>query len=193
MSLISWSVPRNPAIWGRDIDPFFGLSDILGDYDRQMRNLTREFSRLENQFLGGQEEFPLGLTSMVDRNEIVPRIVDDQGKKVAQYNFDIKGFRPDDVNIKTTQDGRLVVSAKHEEQDENHVAIREFKRIVTLPEGVMLEDMKSRLRTDGVLTISAPLSQPALEQQQQQLKEIPIEHGHKALKQESQQKSELRR
>ncbi|OQV21612.1 hypothetical protein BV898_04512 [Hypsibius exemplaris] len=181
MSLLRWG-PSYGSLWGRDIDPFFGLSDILGDYDRQMRQLTREFSRLENQFMGGQEEFPLGLTSMVDRSAITPRIVDENGKKVAQYNFDIKGFRPEDVNIKTDQNGKLVVSARHEESDENHRAVREFYRMVPLPEGVQLGDMKSHLRGDGVLTISAPLSLPALEQQQQQLKEIPIEHhGHNSI------------
>jgi len=169
MSILRWGL-------GREIDPFFGLSDVLGDYDRQMRQLTREFNRLENQFLGGQEDLPMGrLVSLVDRNAIAPRIVDENGKKVAQYNFDIKGFRPEDVHIKTDQSGRLIVSARHEDIGEDHQAIREFQRMVTLPEGVSLEDMKSRLRGDGVLTISAPLTK-AIEQQQQQLKEIPIEH-----------------
>jgi HSP20 family molecular chaperone IbpA len=192
MSLIRWGL-------GRDIDPLFGITDVLGDYDRQMRRMMRDFNRLENQFLGstgnvgvggvgGVDEFPLGLTSLMDRSTILPRIVDQDGQKVAQYNFDIKGFRPEDVHIQTTQDGRLVVTGRHEEQGDDYQVSREFHRMVILPEGTKVEDMKSRLRPDGVLSIHAPLAPQAIQQQQQdQFKEIPIQHaGSQAIQQQGQ-------
>jgi hypothetical protein len=68
----------------------------------QMRNMTRELSRMENQFLAG----PVGgnsispLTSLTDRSIITPKIVDENGERVAQYNFDVRGFKQDDVNSK---------------------------------------------------------------------------------------------
>jgi len=199
MSLSRWGAPA----WGmsRDFDPWFGLDNVLGEVDRQMRRMTRDFNRLENQFLGSTGnvggnhsdfDLPLGLTSLVDRSAILPHIVDQDGHKVAQYNFDIQGFRPEDVNIQTTDDGRLIVSGRHEESSEDHQVSREFRRMVTLPEGTNVQEMKSRLRNDGVLTISAPLPQLALEQQQQgQLKEIPIQHvGRQAIQQGQQQQSQ---
>jgi len=180
------------------IDPFFGfgIGDVLGDYDRQMRHMMRELNRMEDQFLSGHGSGTSGrgdntwggvgpLTSLMDRSAIAPRIVDENGQKMAQYNFDIKGFRPEDVNIKT-QDGRLVVSAKHEEKGEDHHAIREFRRMVTLPQGMQVEGMKSRLTNNGVLTISAPYTPPAIEQKSQ-MQEIPIHHEKQLTHQQSAQ------
>ena len=83
-----------------------------------MRHMMREFNRLENQFLGNQEDFPTGLVSLVDQNVITPRIINKEGQSVVEYNFDIKGFRPEDVNIKTGADGRLIVTGKHEDVGE---------------------------------------------------------------------------
>jgi HSP20 family molecular chaperone IbpA len=182
---------------GRDIDPFFGLSNVLGDYDRQFRRMSRDMNRLENQFLGGLAAPDLNmlnysvpeLVSLTDRNLISPpRIIDQEGKKLAQYNFDVQGFRPEDINVKTTADGRLVVSAKHEDKGDDYHSFREFRRMVTIPEGMKVEEMKSRLE-NGVLCISAPLSAPALEskQQQQFVKELPIQHEKKSIQQGGQQ------
>ena len=66
--------------------------------------------------------------------------------------------------------------------------------MVTLPEGVKVEDMKARLRDDGVLAISAPLSSkaPALEQKRG-LKELPIQHERTGeLQQQQQQQTDGR-
>ncbi|OWA49863.1 hypothetical protein BV898_14400 [Hypsibius exemplaris] len=169
-------------MFNRQVDPF-GLGDILGDYDRQMRHMMRELNRMESQYSGQldntiQSHGPL--TSLMDRSAIIPRIVDQNGQKIAQFNFDIKGFKPQDVHIKTT-DGRLVVSAKHEDKGEDHHAIREFRRMVTLPEGMQIEGMKSRLDPNGVLSVYAPYTPPAIEHKQN---ELPIHHERdaKALK-----------
>jgi len=171
---MSMSIPF--FVSSRSVDPF-GLDSILGDYDRQMRHMMRELNRMESQFQGGAGEGCLpgnNLISLLDRNSIAPRIVDQNGQKAVQYNFDIKGFRPEDVHIKTTNGRNLVVSAKHEDKGEDHHAIREFKRSVTLPEGMQLEGMKSRVNPNGVLTISAPYSPPAIEQKKDL--ELPIHH-----------------
>jgi len=111
----------------------------------------------------------------MDRSAIQPHIVEQNGQKQIQYNFDAKGFKKEDVNIKTV-DGRLVVSAKHEDKGDDHHSIREFRRMVTLPEGMQLEGMKSRLDNQGILTISAPYTAPAIEHQKNQDTELPIQH-----------------
>jgi len=182
MSILRWGLPS--------VDPWFGITDVLGDYDRQMRQMTREFNRLENQLLGGQEDFlgPQNLISLLDRSAIVPRIVDKDGQQVAEYTFDIKGFRPEEVQIKTTGDNRLCVSASHEEKGEDYQVSRRFERSVLLPEGIKLEEMQSQLRNDGVLAISAPLIATAASIESKEMKEIPIHHEHqKSIQQQGQQ------
>lgn len=48
--------------------------------------------------------------------------------------------------------------------------------MVTIPEGMQLEGMKSRLDpTNGVLTVFAPFSPPAIEQKKN-FHELPIQH-----------------
>lgn len=173
------------GLHNRCADPF-GFGDVLGDYDRQMRHMMRELNRMESQYSGQLDNNATlaqgPLTSLMDRGAIMPRIVDQNGQKIAQFNFDIKGFKPEDVHLKTT-DGRLVVSAKHEDKGEDHHAIREFRRMVTLPEGMQLEGMKSRLDPNGVLTVYAPYTPPAIEAKKE-FNELPIHHERdpKALK-----------
>jgi HSP20 family molecular chaperone IbpA len=199
MSLSRW-IP-----WGlsTNVDPFLGFEDTLSDYDRQFRRLSRDLNRLERHFLGPTtrpllEEFPLGLTSLIDqRTPAHPHYLDQEGGgKVAQYNFDVKGFRPEDIRIKTSADGRhLVVRGKHEDNSEHHHVIRKYRRKISLPHGVNVLEMKTRLRPDGILTVSVPVKfQPPpeeerLEVRKREFTEIPIEHGWQPKRSITQQQS----
>jgi len=159
----------------RSVDPFFGFDDVLGNYDRQMRHMMRELNRMERRFNDGDQlqSYQGPLTALTDRQAILPHICEQNGQQIVKFNFDVKGFKPEDVHIKTS-DGRMIVSAKHEDVGEDHHAIREFRRMVTLPEGMQLEGMKSRLDHHGVLTVTAPFTAPAIEQNQ--ARELPIQH-----------------
>lgn len=78
-------------------------------------------------------------------------------KNKFQINLDVQHFAPEEISVKTV-DGYLVVEAKHDEkQDEHGFISRSFSRRYPLPEGIEADSVISKLSSDGVLTITAPL------------------------------------
>jgi HSP20 family molecular chaperone IbpA len=61
-----------------------------------------------------------------------------------------------------TVDNKLLVHAKHEEKGEGKSVYREYNREFLLPQGTDPESIKSSLSKDGILTVEAPLPQPAI-------------------------------
>ncbi|XP_055338676.1 heat shock protein 30D-like [Paramacrobiotus metropolitanus] len=158
---------------GREMDIFdpFGFTGDMQDFDRQFRHMNRDFNRLERQLSRGSGT---NLGSLVDRSyPVMPHFVEENGRKLARFHFDVGGFKPEDVSIKTA-DNKVIITAKHEDKGEDHHAIREFRRMVQIPQGMQFEQMKSRLTPNGVLTIEAPFNPPAIQQNQHH--EIPITH-----------------
>nr|AKS40077.1 small heat shock protein 19.9 [Grapholita molesta] len=81
-------------------------------------------------------------------------------KDKFHINLDVQHFAPEEISVKTV-DGYLVVEAKHEErQDEHGYISRSFSRRYALPEGVQADAVISKLSSDGVLSITAPLKAP---------------------------------
>lgn len=52
--------------------------------------------------------------------------------------------------------------AKHEEKGGGRNVFREYNREFLLPDGTDPETIRSSLSQDGILTVEAPLPQPAL-------------------------------
>lgn len=78
-------------------------------------------------------------------------------KDKFQVNVDVQHFAPEEITVKTA-DGFLIVEAKHEERQDDHGFVsRSFVRRYPLPEGVEGDCVTSRLSSDGVLSITAPL------------------------------------
>lgn len=78
-------------------------------------------------------------------------------KDTFQVNLDIQHFAPEDISVKTV-DGFVVVEAKHDEKEDEHGFVsRSFLRKYKLPETVKPEDLTSKITSDGVLCIRAPL------------------------------------
>jgi HSP20 family molecular chaperone IbpA len=165
--------PRSDRYGGYDPIVPLGYHDVLGDFDREFRRMNRDLNRLEQNVQGG---FPGNqLASLIDRGTILPNIIVDQnGQRQTQFQFDTRGFKPDDITIKTENGNKLVVSAKHEDKSEHHHHVREFRRLITIPEGVNFDQMQSRLSPQGVLTIQAPYNPPAIQQSQDRV--LPIKH-----------------
>ncbi|CAG4958346.1 unnamed protein product [Parnassius apollo] len=81
-------------------------------------------------------------------------------KNKFQINLDVQHFAPEEITVKTS-DGYVVVEGKHEEkQDEHGWVSRQFTRRYALPESCSVDAVQSRLSSDGVLTIIAPLERP---------------------------------
>ena len=74
-----------------------------------------------------------------------------------QINLDVQHFAPEDIVVKTT-DGFVIIEARHaEKRDEHGWVSRQFTRRYALPEGCSINAVQSRLSSDGVLTVTAPL------------------------------------
>lgn len=90
-----------------------------------------------------------------------------------KVHVDVKNFEPNDITVKI-QGNDVVIEGKHEERQDQHGFIsRQFSRRYTLPAGIDLEKIKSKLDAAGVLTINAPL--PEIEESKKTEKIIEIQ------------------
>eukprot|EP00095_Tigriopus_kingsejongensis_P005580 maker-scaffold12_size759060-snap-gene-5.14 protein:Tk05580 transcript:maker-scaffold12_size759060-snap-gene-5.14-mRNA-1 annotation:"alpha-crystallin b chain isoform x2" len=85
----------------------------------------------------------------------------EQGQKELKLRFDVSQYSPEEIMVKTV-DNKLLVHAKHEEKGGGKNVYREYNREFLLPDGTDPETIRSSLSQDGVLTVEAPLPQPAL-------------------------------
>lgn len=114
-----------------------------------------------------------GLESMGRLGQLAPRgnVIND--KNQFAVNVDVRHFKPEEITVRTAGD-YVTIEGKHEDrEDEQGYIRRHFVRKYMLPENVKPENVKSTLSSDGVLTISAPKEQKALEHGGE--REIPIQ------------------
>lgn len=77
-------------------------------------------------------------------------------KDKFQVTLDVQQFKPEEIELKVV-DKYVVVNAKHEERRDEHGFIsRQFTRKYLIPEQCNLDQVSSKLSSDGVLTITAP-------------------------------------
>lgn len=67
-------------------------------------------------------------------------------------------FSPDELTVKSTGDGRLLVSARHDETVGGRTSRREFSREFELPDAVDPDTLTATLPADGRLVIEAPIA-----------------------------------
>lgn len=116
-------------------------------------------------------------------------------KDKFQVVLDVQQFQPEEIDVKVA-DKYVIVTAKHEEKRDEHGWIsRQFTRKYMIPDQCDLDQVASKLSSDGVLTISAPRKdQPKLENE----RVIQIEHTGKpavqarATKQKQQKEEEMK-
>lgn len=80
-------------------------------------------------------------------------------KDMFQVVLDVQQFSPEEINVKVV-DRFVVVEGKHEEKQDEHGWIsRQFTRKYMIPEQCDIDQVSSKLSSDGVLTICAPRKQ----------------------------------
>ncbi|KAM3600745.1 uncharacterized protein V6R79_001722 [Siganus canaliculatus] len=80
-----------------------------------------------------------------------------------KVSLDVNHFSPEELVVKT-KDGVVEITGKHEERKDEHGFVsRTFTRKYTLPSTANVEKVTSSLSPDGVLTVEAPLTRPAIE------------------------------
>lgn len=78
-------------------------------------------------------------------------------KNAFEINLDVQHFGPEEISVKVTDDGFVVVEAQHDEREDEHGFIsRHFVRKYLVPSGINMNQMSSVLSSDGVLKITAP-------------------------------------
>merc|ERR1712062_207765 len=108
--------------------------------------------------LGSHRNWLQGLDSpLIQPNE------EESGQKELKLRFDVSQYSPEEIVVKTV-DNKLLVHAKHEEQSDGKTIFREYNREFQLSSGTDAESIRSSLSKDGILTVEAPLPQPALTQ-----------------------------
>ena len=80
------------------------------------------------------------------------------GDKELKITFDLNGYKPEDVNIKVT-DNTLKVHAVHIDNSRGNQIHREYSRSYILPEWVNPELLRARMSDNGTLTVEVPLPQ----------------------------------
>lgn len=77
-------------------------------------------------------------------------------KDKFQVSLDVQQFSPEEVSVKVV-DRHVVIEGKHEEKQDEHGWIsRQFVRKYLVPEQCDIDNLKSSLSSDGVLSIEAP-------------------------------------
>ncbi|XP_072395414.1 alpha-crystallin A chain-like [Diabrotica undecimpunctata] len=106
------------------------------EQDRLDRNVMRQNSKILNQ--------PRSSVT-IDENKF-------------QANFDVQHFKPEEITVKVNGDRSITIEAEHEEKQDEHGAVyRHFVRKYKLPENCDIEQVNSKLSSDGVLSITAPI------------------------------------
>ncbi|KAI1294823.1 Alpha-crystallin A chain [Halotydeus destructor] len=95
-------------------------------------------------------------------------------KDKFEVNLDVKQFKPEEIEVKHSDDHFLTIHGKHEERSDEHGLVsREFTRRYKLPKDVEPERMSCMWNQDGTMTIDAPRKpqQPDIESHE---RKIPI-------------------
>lgn len=143
--------------FGADSDADFAMRRL--NWERRLDEIKRDFFKF-SPFSPATSPVHGG-----DRLDVVERsratvVKSPSGRPEFSVQFDVKDFKADEVNVSTSRDGQLVVSAKHEMRDGSSTLLKEYRRAVDLPQHVQPEQMRAVLSADGILSITAPIEPP---------------------------------
>ncbi|CAH1786246.1 unnamed protein product [Owenia fusiformis] len=146
---------RQKNLWG----------DMEAEMERRRQEWEGEIDRMRQSFfklkpyeaMRGSKENLIDLTEKKNQQSVF--VDDKEGNPQFKVRFDVAGFKPEEINVRT-QDKKLMVTAKHEETVEGSQTIKQFSRQVDIPSNVEATDLSSVLTNDGVLIIQAPLPAP---------------------------------
>lgn len=97
-------------------------------------------------------------------------------KDQFRVDLDVQQFLPDEINVKVV-DRSVIVEGRHEDKQDEHGWIsRQFSRRYIVPEQCDIEQVASKLSSDGVLSIIVPRKQKCVQEGERL---INIEHTGK--------------
>ncbi|XP_064597242.1 heat shock protein 27-like [Liolophura sinensis] len=149
--------------------PYGYEDDLLGSWASEIQRRNNQVRRANSPHnrMAQTQPLDIGLNEAFRMDN--PIVTDKDGNKKFHLEFDLRQFKPEEINL-STANNVLTVEAKHEEKSDGRLSYREYRRQYTIPEGVNVESLKSKLNQNGVLSIEAPV-------QKKQDVAIPIKHN----------------
>jgi len=137
-------------------------SRVARDRFALMRGMTAGLDRVFDEFMAPSFRLPLFRRARTEE-EWYPEIDVFEKDHRLITRIDLPGMKKEDVKVEVT-DGQLAISGerKHEMEEKGEHFYRSereygsFCRIVPLPEGAKVDDVKATF-SDGVLEVSVPL------------------------------------
>merc|ERR1712233_179489 len=111
--------------------------------------------------------------SMLDRKRDCSTIKHNEDDNKVEVHLDTSGYKPAELKVQV-EDGIVRVEGKHEEKSEAGAVMvsRQFVKEYALPESSKAEGVESSLSKDGVLVITMPKPQKAINQDKS--RSVPI-------------------
>jgi HSP20 family molecular chaperone IbpA len=144
-------------------------------FDAQAAYMEREFRQRENQVETLQQHMDRQMAAMrscmfqlipSDPNDVAISeietnrpIVEEKGETKLKLEFNVQGFKPEEIKVKVLGNNILQVHARSDTKTESGETHRMFVRQFSLPKGVEADKIRPMLTKDGVLTIEAPAPQ----------------------------------
>nr|UQK61695.1 small heat shock protein [Carpetania matritensis] len=144
---------------------------IKQQMNMEFKQMEEEIEKMRKQMLHLLPMDPVDV--MVQECKPSVPVVEEKGETKLKLEFNVKEFRPEDLEVKLLGNNILQVTAHREDRTDSGMSKMRYLRKYTLPEGIDKEHIKPTLTKDGVLTIEAPA--PALKPKERM---IPIEYKH---------------
>ena len=103
-----------------------------------------------------------------------PSIPMSEASKDFSVQFDLHGYTPSEISVRTKDDQYIHVQAKHEVTSDSGNEYSEFHQVLTIPEDVDASSIQSSMTTDGKLIIKAARKVESLEAKSGET--LPITH-----------------
>lgn len=153
----------------RLFDQHFGLSLSPDDLPASLSPLDTDVLVLRPRRRGLQRYQPYE-RALERKSSGTSTVQADRNK--FQVTLDVQQFDPEEISVKVVGKN-VVVEGKHEEKQDEHGWIsRQFVRKYLVPEQCDIEELKSSLSSDGVLTIVAPRKDPDPQSQKERVIKI---------------------
>lgn len=126
-----------------------------------------------SHYMRPRRHFPRSVSKTGPESTGTSQVTNDSNEFKVQ--LDVSHFAPEELTVKAMNNHTVIIEGKHEEkQDEHGYISRQFSRKYLLPKECDAERLASSLTPEGVLVISAPKHQHALNDSERM---IPITMG----------------
>ena len=166
---------NKPGAGVRRFDPFFPAFPFAGGLFHTspfslMRRMTEEMDRTCARFFPAAPEKEFWAPAL--------EVTEKQGNFIA--TLELPGLKKEEVKVEVTEEGlvitgerKLVKEEKEEEYFRSERTYGSFYRMIPLPKGAKVENVKAEL-TNGVLTVTVPVPETKVN-----VKQVPIDEGKK--------------